>query len=352
MIKCVIWDLDNTLLAGTYLESPDQRLCADPDAARALAELAGRGILHAIASRNPPEAAACAATLTGHAFAAARLGWGKKSAAVAGILGELGLSAGEAAFVDDDPLERGEVGRALPEVLVLAPEDLAEAIGWPEFSPPVITPEARRRGDMYASRRVRQEEAAAFGGSADEFLRYCRTEVQIAEATEADLPRLHELSFRTHQFNSVGVPVGAEIFARLAGGPQGPSRVVTVRLSDKFGDDGLVGGCVITVSGGTWHVPLLMMSCRALGRGVIGALLAWIRRAASLADASEVVVTCVITDRNVPLRIALTGAGFRADMAAKITLPDWAQSGEHARVAAYHAAPGQPELPHWVVEVP
>ena len=27
---------------------------------------------------------------------------------------------------------------------------------------------------------------------------------------------------------------------------------------------------------GTWTVPLLMMSCRAMGRGVIDALLAWL----------------------------------------------------------------------------
>jgi phosphoglycolate phosphatase-like HAD superfamily hydrolase len=55
LIKCVIWDLDNTLFRGVYLETPDQRPPADPTAKKVLTELAGRGILHAIASRNPPE---------------------------------------------------------------------------------------------------------------------------------------------------------------------------------------------------------------------------------------------------------------------------------------------------------
>ncbi len=55
-----------------------------------------------------------------------------------------------------------------------------------------------------------------------------------------------------------------------------------------------------------------MMSCRALGRGVIDALLAWLCHAARAAGASQVAVRCVLTPRNVPLRIALTGAGFRA----------------------------------------
>ena len=345
MIKCVIWDLDNTLFSGTYLESPDQRLGADRGAAGVLATLAGRGILHAIASRNPPEAAAYASELTGQRFASVQCTWDAKSVAVTAILGDLGLTEDEVAFVDDDPMERGEVGFALPGVLVLAPEDLTEAADWPQFSPPVITDEARRRGELYAQRRARQEEAAAFGGSPGDFLRYCATEVRFADAGPADLDRLHELSVRTHQFNSCGVPVSAETFAGL-------DRVVTVRLSDKFGDDGLVGGCVIAVAEGTWQVPLLMMSCRALGRGVSGALLGWIVLAASRAGASQVVVTCVINERNVPLRIALTSAGFRADPAGEAGQPAWARSGEQNRVAAYRITPDSRDLPDWVVQVP
>ncbi len=43
---------------------------------------------------------------------------------------------------------------------MLSPEDAAEAPDWPEFSPAVLTAEGRRRGEMYAQRRLRQEEAA------------------------------------------------------------------------------------------------------------------------------------------------------------------------------------------------
>src|SRR5258708_14326981 len=49
-----------------------------------------------------------------------------------------------------------------------------------------------------------------------------------------------------------------------------------------------------------------------MGRGVIGALLAWVTRSAARAGAGEVAVPCVLNERNVPLRLALTGAGFRA----------------------------------------
>jgi methoxymalonate biosynthesis protein len=342
VIKCVVWDLDNTLLTGVYLESPGQPPSADPVLAAVLAELAGRGILQAIASRNPPEAGQHASQVTRHAFAAVHCGWGAKSAAIAAIMAELDLTADEVAFVDDDALERAEVAFAQPAVLVLSPQDMADAASWPAFSPPVVTDEARRRGELYVQRQARQQEARAFGGSRDDFLRYCQTQVTIGQAGPSDLPRLHELSVRTHQFNSAGVPVSEPEFAALLRSPG--HRLITVRLRDRFGDDGLVGGCVVDTSagpGGAWAVSLLMMSCRAMGRGVIEALLGWLCRTAADATASQVTVRCVITPRNVPLRIALTGAGFRAGPSAAAV-----------SAASYRRQLDQPppDLPGWVTE--
>ncbi|HEX9065126.1 MAG TPA: hypothetical protein VF843_08455 [Streptosporangiaceae bacterium] len=345
MIKALVWDLDNTLLDGVFLESPERPPPVRPDRAAILAELAGRGILQAIASRNPPEAGDYAEQAAGHAFAAVRCGWGTKSAAVEAIMAELGLTAGEVAFIDDDALERAEVGYRLPGVLVLAPEDLAEAAGWPEFSPAEVTDEARRRGELYRQRRARQEEARAFGGSRDDFLRYCQTQVTIAAAGPDDLARLHELSERTHQFNSAAAAWPNAEFARLLASQD--DRLVTVRLADKFGDDGLVGGCVIGIAGepGGWRVPLLMMSCRALGRGVIDAVLAWLCHAARAAGAGQVVIDCVLTPRNVPLRIAITGAGFRADAGP---------AAEPGSVVRYRRGLDDPlpDVPGWVTAMP
>jgi FkbH-like protein len=336
----VIWDLDNTLLDGVYLESPDRPPGVNATLWTVMRDLADRGIVHAIASKNPPEACRYAERATGRAFAAVRCGWGTKSAAIEAIVAELGMPADAVAFVDDDALERAEVSFRLPDVLVLAPQDLPEAAGWPQFGPPAVTDEARRRGELYLQRRARQEEARAYGGSREDFLRYCGTRVTIASATAADLARLHELSVRTHQFNSTGMPVAEAEFATLLGSAN--HRVATVRLADRFGDDGLVGACIIDSGAGAWRVPLLMMSCRALGRGVIDVLLSWICREASADGADEVQVTCVISPRNVPLRIALTGAGFRASQADEA-------DGDLRTVVYRHATSEvQPDLPDWV----
>jgi methoxymalonate biosynthesis protein len=342
LVKCVVWDIDNTLLDGVYLESGDTPPAANPAIAGALSELASRGILHAIASKNPPQAAAHAAAVTGARFAAVECGWGAKSGALARIAAELAIGTDALAFVDDDPYERAEVGAELPEVLVLAPDEVAEAAGWPEFGAAAVTDEARRRGEMYAARRHRQAAARAFGGSREEFLASAGTQVTIAAATMADVPRLHELAARTRQFNSAGQAVAEAELSAMNTAPD--IEVATAALRDAFGDDGIVGACVTSHDpDGTWTVRLLMMSCRAMGRGVIGALLAWVTRSAARAGAREVAVRCVLTERNVPLRLALTGAGFRAGP------PDGEQDGAEAG-AVFRRGTGAPlpALPAWV----
>jgi methoxymalonate biosynthesis protein len=354
MIKCVVWDIDNTLLSGTYLESGGQPPAPDQELLAVARELDRRGIVHALASKNPPEAADYVAAVTHLPFAAAECGWGRKSEAVRRIIGELGITADAVAFVDDDLMERAEVAAGLPEVLVLSPEDAAEAPGWPAFSPAVITDEGRRRGQLYAQRRLRQEEARAFGGSRDDFLRYAGTRVLIAPAGPADLPRLHELSVRTHQFTTAGEPVSQDALAGWLGSAR--HRLVTARLRDRFGDDGLVGGALADQgepargpgaagpgdgSGGrSWTVPLLVMSCRAMGRGVLDALLAALGQQAAAAGAAELRVLCLVTARNVPLRLALAAAGLRPAGGAP-------PPGEPALFTRLLAGP-PPELPDWV----
>jgi FkbH-like protein len=343
-MKCVVWDIDNTLLDGVYLESADRPPAANAELTRVLHELADRGILQALASRNPPEAASYVQQATGLEFAVAECGWGSKAESIGRIATELGLGLDGFAFVDDDMLERAEVAAALPEVLVLTPEDAAEVPGWPQFSPGLVTAEARRRGDLYAERRRRQAAAAAFGGGRDDFLRQAGTRITIGRAAPGDAPRLHELSVRTHQLNSAGEPIAAAELASLIGSPR--HLVATVTLADDFGDDGLVGAAIMTGNGpagaAVMTVPDVMMSCRALGRGALDALLAWLLRSAASAGATEIQVPCLVTERNVPMRLALAAAGLRAEHGA--VAPDG------RAIFARSLAADLPVLADWVTD--
>jgi methoxymalonate biosynthesis protein len=311
LVKCVVWDLDGTLLAGVLAEA--QAAPPVDGAMRAvLAELADRGVLAAVASRNPDTASDRIAGLDWPApFASAQWGWGRKSDSVRAVAAELNVGLDALAFVDDDPYERAEVAHALPEVLVLAPEEITEALDWPAFRPPAVTEEGRSRAGSYARAREREAAARGSGRSRADFLRWCGTAITLGIAGVADLPRLHELSVRTHQFNSARRALSEPELAAAGA-------LVTVRLADRFGDDGLVGAAVLgqplsTYDSPQWTVEAVLMSCRAMGRGVIEVLLAWLARTAAAAGATTLAIPCRLDDRNVPLRLALTAAAFRAD---------------------------------------
>jgi FkbH-like protein len=321
VVKVVVWDLDGTLWPGVALESetPPEPY---PAAVATLDTLAARGILLAIASRNPAEVGAVvAAAGLADRFVAAEYGWGRKADALRRIADELDVGLDTLAFVDDDPLERADVERTLPQVTVLAPDEVPDALDWPELGAGPVTAAGLSRVDSYRQRERRRSARAGFAGSDEDFLRWCGLRATIRPATAADRDRLVELARRTTQYNSTG----AEL-------PDGPA--VVLELADRFGDDGLVGVAPVP-DGPEWTVGLVAVSCRAGGRGAVPVLLTALARLASGRGVRRVLVPCRLTERNVPVRLGLKQAGFAAesrtadiavyglDVAVPPSYPDW-----------------------------
>jgi FkbH-like protein len=325
LVKVVVWDLDGTVWPGVALES-EQLPAAHPDVLRALDTLAGRGILVSVASRNPAEVGAlveAAPALAGR-FVAPQYGWGRKVDALRRIAAELDVRLDALAFVDDDPLERADVERTLPEVVVLAPEEVPDALDWPEFDPGPVTAAARSRVDSYRQRERRRAARADFAGDEQDFLRWCELRAVLRRAGPDDADRLAELARRTTQYNSTGARYG----------PGGLAAVL--ELADRFGDDGLVGVATVAAPDGPeWTAGLVAVSCRAGGRGAVPVLLTGLARLARARGARRLAVPCRLTERNVPVRLGLKQAGFGAveragdtavfarDLDTEPSYPDW-----------------------------
>jgi FkbH-like protein len=325
LVKVVVWDLDGTVWPGVALES-EALPAAHPDVLSALDTLAGRGILLSVASRNPAEVGAlveAAPALAGR-FVAPQYGWGRKVDALRRIAAELDVALDALAFVDDDPLERADVERTLPEVVVLAPEEVPDALEWPDFDPGPVTPAARSRVDSYRQRERRRAARADFAGDEQDFLRWCELRAVLRPAGPDDADRLAELARRTTQYNSTGAGYG----------PGGLAAVL--ELTDRFGDDGLVGvATVATPDGPEWTAELVAVSCRAGGRGAVPVLLTGLARLARSRGARRLAVPCRLTERNVPVRLGLKQAGFGAvertgdtavfahDLDTEPSYPDW-----------------------------
>ena len=102
-IKCIVWDLDNTLWNGTLLEGDDVRL---RDRVReTLLELDSRGILHSIASRNHAGTALARLREFGleEYFLYPQINWGSKAASIGVIAESLNIGLDAICFIDDDP---------------------------------------------------------------------------------------------------------------------------------------------------------------------------------------------------------------------------------------------------------
>jgi FkbH-like protein len=308
-IKCVVWDLDDTVWPGVAIESdgvpePHERVLVLLDALEAL------GIVSSVASRGDPALAPVlgAHPRLGGRFVAPRVAWDEKSESIERIAAALRIDLDAVAFVDEDPFERAGVAHALPAVLVLSVAELEAAVAGGRFAPERLTDEGRRRAAMYRDEERRGEVAAGFAGSRTDFLRWCEMRLDVGAAEAADLDRLVELGERTHRLNSAALRAGRDDVLRWFGA----GGLVRARLADRFGDYGLVGMVAVDRSAGAdWRVDLLAVSCRVEGRGVPAALLGWTMDQARRAGASGLRALYRANGRNVRLAVLLRQLGFR-----------------------------------------
>ncbi|MEU7804766.1 HAD-IIIC family phosphatase [Micromonospora arborensis] len=338
-VKCVVWDLDNTLWKGTLLERDEVILV---DHARAtLVELDARGILHAVSSKNDHDLAWARLEALGIAeyFVLARIGWGPKSASVQEIADRLNFAYDTIAFVDDQPAERAEVAFHRPEVRCYWAEQIAELAGLPEFTPATVTADSRRRREMYQANLRREAEQTSFDGPSEEFLRSLDLVLRIDRASEEDLARVEELTLRTSQMNATGVHYSdADLRALLAD----PSHeVLTVTMEDRFGPHGAVGVLLLRRDADPWHLKLLATSCRVVSFGAGAAVLNWLIGEAAAAGA-HLVADFRPTSRNRIMEIAYRFAGFTDEPCACLAA---VPAAAHADTQRLHLLPDVRPLP-------
>ncbi|HKN98217.1 MAG TPA: HAD-IIIC family phosphatase [Pseudonocardiaceae bacterium] len=270
-VKCLVWDLDDTLWDGVVLEGDRPHpFRAAVDTLRALDR---RGILHAVASRG--DHATAAAHLAEHGladlFCVLDVGWGAKSDAIRRIAGELNIGLDTIAFADNDDVERAEVAAALPMVRCYRAEQVAGLAARPEFRPPYVTDESRHRRSRYLAERERSTAERDFTGSPAEFLASLGLVMTVRHAGDDDLARAHELTVRTHQLNTTGRTFDMAQLRALCASDRHEVQVAS--LTDRFGEHGTIGLAVVAHADPDAVLELLLMSCRVMSRGVGAVLL-------------------------------------------------------------------------------
>jgi len=308
-VRCLVWDLDNTLWSGTLLESDTCRL--RPGIKRVLSTLNERGILLSVASANDFDQAMSLLRKKRIAelFLHPQIGWTNKVSSIKTISESLAIGLDSIGFIDDEPYELEQVRRILPAVRTYPADSYRSLVDRPELDPEIVTDESRTRRTKYLQALEREGAADGLGMSHQQFLEYCRTRMEARRGTPADVPRILELMRRTHQLNSTGVVCSPEQVESFISDPR--YRVYVVELRDRFVDYGRVGVGVCRLDEGSWHLTSFLLSCRVLSRGISGYFLAWLRGQALREGASEFRGYYKRSDRNHRMKSLYQLAGFR-----------------------------------------
>ncbi|MDX3229144.1 HAD-IIIC family phosphatase [Streptomyces sp. ME19-01-6] len=305
-VKCLVWDLDNTLWRGVLLEN--DTLTLRPGVLEVLSQLDERGILHSVASRNDHEDAWERLEKLGVAeyFVLPQIGWGRKSDSVRTIAEQLNFAPETIAFIDDQHTERAEVTHHLPDVRCYDAQQAAGLAALPEFSP-VVTADARQRRSLYQRRFQRDAARSAFTGPDEDFVRSLRMRMRINRARAEDVSRVEELTLRTSQMNATGVHYSSASLRALVNDPTHEVLVATVE--DRFGSHGAVGVVLLQRRPYNWRLKLLATSCRVVNFGIGTQLLRWVTDQAARAGV-HLEADFRRTARNRIMEVAYRFAGF------------------------------------------
>jgi FkbH-like protein len=348
--KCLVLDLDHTLWGGVVGDDGVGALRlggAYPGSAHAelqsLAKDLGRqGVLLTVCSKNDEHVAREAIethpemVLKGADFAAFHAGWGPKPEGVAGLAAELNIGTDAMVFVDDNPAERGMMTRRRPEVTVVdlpgAPADYAGAVAAAGFFNQLrLTDEDRARGSLYRARarRARLRRTAA---GVEDYLRELDSQVDVEPYGPLNGDRIAQLFGRTNQFNLTGLRYGTAEIARLSAA--GGTTFHGIRVTDAYGDNGLVGALALRHEADVWVIENFVLSCRVFSRSVEETVVGLVLRAARDAGAEAVRGRYAATAKNGRFAdfypsLGFTGSDgdFRHDLTRIAELPDWVRLG-------------------------
>jgi FkbH-like protein len=272
-VKCVVWDLDNTLWDGVLVEDGAHLLQLKPDIIRIIESLDRRGILQSIASKNDHDQAVEVLKQLNidHFFLYPQISWSPKGDAIQTIARELNIGADTLLFIDDSEFELQQVRSSCPGVRILNAKHYTSLLDMPECQAPV-TAEGLGRRQMYQVEQSRKEVATTFKEDYKAFLKHCEIKLTITSLDIGNLQRVHELTQRTNQMNFSGSRYSRDLLEQILQTPHLDTFVLA--CEDRFGGYGIVGFAII--DNREPRMTDLMFSCRIQSKRVEHAFVAHI----------------------------------------------------------------------------
>ncbi|HKW77340.1 MAG TPA: HAD-IIIC family phosphatase [Terriglobales bacterium] len=328
MRKCLVLDLDNTLWGGVIGDDGPDKIRIGKETAEAEAytafqeyclQLRSRGVLLAVCSKNSEAIARKGfehpdSVLKQHHFSCFKANWEPKHENLKAIAAELNIGLDSLVFVDDNPAEREIVSAQLPMVAVPnVGSDVTRFIPLLEdgryFEPARLSREDLNRAQQYEENAQRESLQSRFQNY-EEYLESLEMSAEIAAFKPVYLDRITQLINKTNQFNlttrrytqaQVEAIAGERGYIALYG-----------KLSDKFGDNGLISVIIGRKEKRVLHLDLWIMSCRVLKRGMEAAMLDALVAECREHGVSEIRGYYIPTERNGLVAEHYAALGFEA----------------------------------------
>jgi FkbH-like protein len=273
ILKCVVWDLDNTIWHGTLV---DGEVNLRQEVISCIKKLDERGVLNSIASKNDFELAKNKLVEFGiwDYFVAPKINWSPKSQNITNTINQLNIGRDSVMFIDDNPFERDEVGSELNLFGIFdenyMPNNISKII---EKIP--ITPEATYRRKSYQIEELRNIELKDFSNDFVSFLYNCHLKLNIrVPKTKTEVLRAKELISRTNQLNLSTKRYTDDEFDHMI--LSDDSYKFIFQVSDKFGDYGIVGFIRLSLKNNSLFIEDLVISCRVVQKLVEKSLIAFL----------------------------------------------------------------------------
>lgn len=280
--KAFALDLDNTLWGGVVGDDGPENLQVGQETSMGqvysefqdyLKAHKQLGVILNVVSKNEPENAMAGLnrpdmTITPDDLIMIKANWEPKSQNLRDIAHDLSLLPESFVFVDDNPAEREIVRQQLPGTAVPEmgeqPERFIRAIdrmGY--FEVTELSADDGARTEMYRQNAARSRLESTFTDYGA-YLRSLEMRAEILPFSPMYFSRIAQLTNKSNQFNlTTRRFTQAEIQAMAEDG-----RYVTLygKLSDKFGDNGVVSVVIGEIKEDRLDIILWLMSCRVLKR--------------------------------------------------------------------------------------
>lgn len=307
-VKCVVWDLDNTLWDGVLIETENSNeLKLREGVLEVIQELDRRGIVQSIASKNDFDNAWPVIKSLGldEYFLYPQIHWNAKSASMKVIAHQLNIGIDTLALIDDSEFERHQVLSKCPQVRVYDENIIANLLHLPEFDV-LITEESKLRREMYRAEERRNILKNENNDDTVEFLKKCHLKLILFKPkTSEEIARCYELLVRTNQLNMSGRKYTWDEFLEVLNRTDCHNYAFSSR--DDFGNYGIVGFGQYKIDVHKLIFTEFAMSCRVAGKFVESALFSALL---SMNKCDQGIFSIYKTKKNILLRRTLEEIGF------------------------------------------